>query len=62
MISTTWLLALMTVAILLAYEVALLWVPRRSPGLLAFIVYPLAGPVAALSVVAALVAFDGFPG
>jgi Protein of unknown function, DUF599 len=35
MISTTWLLALMTVAILLAYEVALLWVQRRSPGLLA---------------------------
>lgn len=35
MISTTWLLALMTVAILLAYEAALLWVQRRSPGLLA---------------------------
>ena len=35
MISTAWCLAFITVAILLAYELALLWVQRRRPGLLA---------------------------
>ncbi len=35
LIYTHWHLAFMTVAILLAYEMALLWVQRRSPGLLA---------------------------
>ena len=35
LIFTHWQLAFMTVAILLAYEVALLWVQRRKPGLLA---------------------------
>ena len=35
LIFTHWQLASMTVAILLAYELALLWVQRRTPGLLA---------------------------
>ena len=35
LIFTHWQLAFITVAILLAYEIALLWVQRRSPGFLA---------------------------